>query len=167
MRWRTSTWLLAFLLPLALLPGCWGYHTLGDTPGRIRSAAVLPFQNRTLYTGLEFELQDALVKELQAKSAITVVGEAQADALLQGRIIDFGRSVIKQDGGGRDIEFQITVTAGFSLKERHTGKVLIARDAVSVSGTYLLTRGESETTARARALSDLAERIVSMILYGW
>lgn len=167
MRWRARIRLLAFLLPLALLPGCWGYHTLGDTPGRIRSAAVLPFQNRTLYTGLEFELQDVLVKELQAKSAVSVVGEAQADALLQGRILDFGRSVIRQDTGGRDIEFQITVTAGFSLKERHTGKVLTERDAVSVSGTYLLTRGESEMTARARALSDLAERIVSVILYGW
>ena len=164
MRWRAKAGLLALL---ALLPGCWGYRTLGDTPGRIRSAAVPPFQNRTLYTGLEFELQDALVKELQAKSGIGVVGEAQADALLQGRVVDFGRSVIKQAPDGRDVEFQITVTAAFSLQERHTGKVLVERDAVSVSGTYLLTRGESETTARARALSDLAERIVSVILYGW
>ena len=55
----------------------------------------------------------------------------------------------------------------FRLQERHTGKVLAQRDGVSVSGTYLLTRGESETTARSRALADLAERIVSMIVYGW
>jgi hypothetical protein len=60
-----------------------------------------------------------------------------------------------------------TVTADFSLQERRTGKVLIERQGVGVSGTYLLSRGETEATARARALSDLAERIVSMILYAW
>ena len=158
---------LLALLALALLPGCWGYHTLADTPGRIRSTALSPFQNRTLYTGLEFELQEALVKELQAKSGIVVVGAGVADAVLDGRVMDFSRSVLKQNAEGRDIEFQITITADFSLKERRTGKVLSARDGVSVSGSFLLTRGESEATARARAMSELAERIVSMILYAW
>ena len=155
------------ILALALLPGCWGYHTLSDTPGRIRSAALPPFQNRTLYTGLEFELQEALVKELQAKSGIAVVGAGVADAVLEGRVMDFRRSVLKQDADGHDIEFQITVTADFTLKEWRTGKVLSSRDAVSVSGSFLLTRGESEATARARAMSELAERIVSVILYAW
>ena len=158
----------AWLLGLAILAsGCGGYHTLGDTPGRIRSAAIPPFQNRTLYTGLEFELQDALVKELQAKSGLAVTQTAVADAVLNGKILDFGRAVLKQDGQGRDVEFQITVTADFILQERRSGHVLAAQQGVSVSGSYLVTHGESETTARARAMSDLAERIVAVILYPW
>lgn len=158
---------LAALAALALLPGCGGYHTLADTPGRIRSAAILPFQNRTLYTGLEFELQEALVTELQAKSGIAILGGDVADGILEGRVMDFNRSVLKQDAEGRDVEFQITITADYALKERRTGRVLSSRDSVSVSGSFLLTRGESEATARARAMSELADRIVSMILYAW
>ena len=155
-------------LSLALLPaGCGGYHALGDTPGRIRSVALPPFQNRTLYLDLEFQLQEALVKEFQAKSALAVVGEGQADAALEGKVLDFSRVVIKQAPDGRDVEFQITMTVSFSLVERRTGKALSARDALSVSGTYLAGRGETESSARARALSDLAERIVSVILYAW
>ncbi len=162
---RVAGRLLLLLLPT--LSGCWGYHTLGDTPGRIRSAAVTAFQNRTLYTGLEFELQDALVKELQAKSGIAVVGAPVADAALEGKVMGFSRAVLKQDPDGRDVEFQITVTADFTLRERRTDKPLVERQGISVSGTFLIARGETEATARARAMSKLAERIVSVILYQW
>lgn len=166
MRWRPER-LAALAGALALLAAGCGYRTLTDTPGRIRSVSVVPFVNRTLYTGLEFELQEALVKEWQAKSAVAIVPASHADALLEGVVLDFGRSVIKQDAAGRDTEFQITVTAGFTLRERLTRKCLSESQGVSVSGTYLVTRGESEPAARARAMSDLAERIVSMILYAW
>lgn len=163
---RISVFLLFLLAPL--LQGCWGYHTLGDTPGRIRSAAVVPFRNRTLYIGLEFELQDALVKELQAKSGIAVVGDSVADALLDGKVMDYRRAVIKQDPTtGQDIEFQITISADFTLRERRTGKVLADHQGVNISGTFLISRGETEATARARAMSKLAERIVRVILYRW
>ncbi len=158
---------LALLLPALLLTGCWGYHTLTDTPGRIRSASVEAFQNRTLYTGLEFELQEALVKELQAKSAIAVVPAGVADAALEGRILEFSRSVLKQDPDGRDVEFQIVLTAEFSLKERRTGRMLFEHETVNAPGTFLLIHGETEATARAHAMSKLAEKIVSVILYRW
>ena len=162
---RSTPWLLLAFAPS--LGGCGGYHTLADTPGRIRSAAVLAFQNRTPYTGLEFELHEALVKELQAKSRIAVVRADEADGVLEGRILDFSRAVLKQGPEGQDLEFQITLTADFVLKERRTGKVLAEHQGASVSGTFLITRGETEATARARAMSKLAERIVSMLLYRW
>ena len=162
---RRLALLLAALLPG--LSGCGGYHTLTDTPGRIRSTSVEAFQNRTLYTGLEFDLQEALVKELQAKSGIAVLSAGVADAVLEGRIVDFSRSVLKQDAQGRDVEFQIVLTAEFSLKERRTGKLLFDRRSVNASGTFLLIHGETETNARARAMSKLAEKIVSVILYRW
>ena len=157
---------LSFVLAV-LLSGCGGYHTLTDTPGRIRSASVEAFQNRTLYTGLEFDLQEALVKELQAKSAIAVVPAGVADAALEGRLVDFSRSVLKQDPDGRDVEFQIVLTAEFSLRERRTGKLLFDRQPVNASGTFLLIHGETEATARGHAMSKLAEKIVSVILYRW
>ena len=155
------------VLLAVLLTGCGGYHTLTDTPGRIRSAAVEAFQNRTLYTGLEFDLQEALVKELQAKSGIAVVPAGVADASLDGHLVEFSRSVIKQDAEGRDVEFQIILTAEFSLKERRTGRLLFDRQGVNASGTFLLIHGETEANARARAMSKLAEKIVSVILYRW
>ena len=155
------------LVLAALLPGCWGYRTLTDTPGRIRSTAVEAFQNRTLYTGLEFDLQEALVKEIQAKSAIAVVPAGVADAALEGRIVDFSRSILKQDPDGRDVEFQILLTAEFSLRERRTGKLLFDRHPVNASGTFLLIHGETEANARARAMSRLAEKIVNVIVLHW
>ena len=160
---RFARWLPAILL----LTGCWGYHTLADTPGRIRSVAVEAFQNRTLYTGLEFELKEALVKEIQAKSALAVVPPGVADAVLEGRVVDFSRSVLKQDAEGRDVEFQILLSAEFSLKERRTGRMLYSQEPVNVSKSFLLIKGETEATARERGMSKLAEKIVNVILLHW
>ena len=159
----------AFLLSLQalLLPGCWGYHSQADTPGRIRSVAVEAFQNRTLYTGLEFGLKEVLVKEIQAKSALAVVSPGVADAVLEGRIVDFSRSVLKQDADGRDVEFQIILSAEFSLRERRTGKLLFDREPVNVSKSFLLIKGETEATARERGMSRLAEKIVNVITLRW
>ncbi len=160
-----SRW-AAVLLAL-LLPGCWGYHTQADTPGRIRSIAVEAFQNRTLYTGLEFELKEALVKEVQAKSALAVVPPGVADAVLEGKILEFSRSVLKQDPDGRDVEFQIVLSAEFSLRERRTGKLLFDREPVNASRSFLLIKGETEATARERGMSRLAEKIVNVIVLHW
>src|SRR5690606_23700927 len=63
-----------------------GYSTQSVYPEGLSSVAVPIFTNRTYVRDLEFELTDALIKEIEARTPYKVTPESRADSILLGHI---------------------------------------------------------------------------------
>ena len=91
-------------LAVALLPGCaswdghfclFGYTTRPLYDLGIRTVRVPIFKNFTFRRGLEFQLTEAVIREIESKTPYKVVQEADcADTELIGTIVGRSKAVI-------------------------------------------------------------------------
>lgn len=153
--------LLVLLLPLA---GC-GYTAKELYPTQYNTIAVPNFENRTFYQGVEFELREALIKEIEQRTPYKVVRTpGAADTVLEGTVVEIeSDTVSRTDGGGVPQEVEVTVTIDYVWRDLRTGQTLRGYQGFTAAGQYVPVRaiGEFYQTAQHRAVQRLAEEIVS------
>jgi len=155
----------ALLLPL-IVAGC-GYSTRYEAPAGIRTVAVAVFDNHTLYSGVERELTDAVVKEIASKTPLRIRKPAQAEALLSGVLEDYGLRVLRENEDGTVAEYELRVVASFKLTSLVTHRVLREEAEAAWKVDYRPKLGETEQQARRELLRGLARKIVSRALESW
>lgn len=161
---------VAILLALA---GC-GYRPLGSgevsaLQPSIRTISIGTLKNRTLRPTIQSALRDALIRRFAADGRIRVVEEG-GDALLEGAIEGFGEAPLAFSSQDTAKRLRLSISFAFTLKTRLEDKLLL-RDGVAgvayyFTGTGLTATRTAEDEATLRAVSDLAERIVSRVLDG-
>ncbi|MFI4860804.1 MAG: LptE family protein [Phycisphaerales bacterium JB063] len=156
--------LLILLFAVSLLTGC-GYSAKELYPTQYHTVAVPNFENRTFYQGVEFELREAIIKEIEQRTPYKVVRtEGAADTLLEGVVVTIDSdSVSRTDQGGVPQEIELTVTVDFTWRDLRTGQILRGYEGFAAAGQYVPLRGVGEfyQTAQHRAVQRLAEDIVS------
>jgi lipopolysaccharide assembly LptE-like protein len=199
---------IAFLLvgsALALvLPSCeWdgqftvlGYTTRPNYDPNIHTVYVPIFKNKTIWRGLEFELTQAVVREINAKTPFRVVSDrASADTELTGTIISFNKAIINRNQLNEVREAETTLSVEVVWRNLRTGEVLSQPrkpgepppiqvppplpgapvppaapapvvQITSVAG-FIPELGASITTARQDNVNRLAVQIVSMMEKPW
>lgn len=130
---------LRFLLPLAcaglalLLPACTpdghftvlGYTTAPNYDCSIHTVRVPIFENRTFRRGLEFQLTEAIVREINSKTPYHVVGVGEpADTELRGRIIGGTKGILNLNQLAEVREAETAITVELSWVDLRTGEVL-------------------------------------------
>jgi len=152
---------------LLLLPTACGYHWDRDRDearlagGALPAVAVLPFDNLSFRRGLEIRLTRLIDDEVRARSPRAPTSPADADWLLEGRIVRADERVLSEDEEGRVRENSFVMVVEVSLKDKATEKLL---------GTYSVTEREPFSDRAGRiatleqaeeeALRDAAESIV-------
>jgi lipopolysaccharide assembly LptE-like protein len=197
-RFPTALLLAAFC---ALLASCTntgdftigGYTTATQFPAHIRTVRVPIFKNETFVRGLEFELTEAVVKQIELKSKWKVVHHDGADAELTGKIVNLAKRIILENplNEVREAELQLAVEVewrdchacpptgdplppveperpqiilpGQPVPLRPKRPVVLVQD----TATFIPELGESYATARKRVVDRLAEQIVSMLEAPW
>src|SRR4051812_19084540 len=53
----------------------------------VKTVAVPTFSNKTYYRGVEFQLSEAVAKQLEAHAPYKIVAQGKADTVLEGEII--------------------------------------------------------------------------------
>ncbi len=170
---------LLIVLVLAATVGCSGYTTqttfgtsaTGDegTAGpavEIRSVDVPIFENKTLYTGLERDLTDALIKELQTRTPWHIQGAGNSDTLLTGTIVEVEKTRLSnQIGSGLAQDIILSITVDFQWKNRRTGEILVERRSFRGGDWYTPSHpvGERPDLAEFAASAELARDIVSAL----
>ena len=188
-------------LAVALLPGCaswdghfclFGYTTRPLYDLGIRTVRVPIFKNFTFRRGLEFQLTEAVIREIESKTPYKVVQEADcADTELIGTIVGRSKAVINYNQLAETREAQTTLTVEVvwrDLRAGHGGEVLSlpipgkpgdppppppAPGApappvlVQSLGTFIPELGGSLTTAEKENVDRLAVQIVSMMEKPW
>jgi hypothetical protein len=160
-------------LSLLLASAC-GYHVGGkaDTmPKSVQTIAVLPFKNLTSRYRLSDAIQQAISRELIARSRFQVTrNQDTADALLAGVINQvFSMPIIFDPATGKATVVQVNVFMQLGLTERATGKVLYRRPYFNVQNNYEIALNpgqyfDESAFALDRVSSDVARMVVSGIL---
>lgn len=156
--------------------GC-GYHIAGkaDTlPETIKTIAIPTFANGTTEYKIEQYLTQAVAHEFIARTRYRVVDrEEEADALLQGSVVNFFVfPVIFDPQSGRATAINILTQVQISLWDRQTGKQLYANPNFEARERYEVTTDpeaylEERQAALVRSSQAAARSLVSAILEGF
>jgi hypothetical protein len=102
-----------------------GYSTAPNYDCSIHTVRVPIFDNRTFRRGLEFQLTEAVVREINAKTPYRVVGcDQPADTELRGRIIGGTKGILNLNQLAEIREAETAVTVELSWIDLRTGEVL-------------------------------------------
>ena len=169
--------LLALRLPPALLPllaaallaGC-GYTTKPPFRTDIRTVAVPIFTNDSFYQGIEFDLTEAVKKEIEAQSPYKVTGTDSADTILRGKITKVVQTVLAETNtGGLPQELEVQYFVDFQWSNARTGETLADAKGVVAAGRYVPTQpvGETLSVGQHDAAQHMAEKLLSAMRSGW
>lgn len=158
-------------LGLLLLAGCAGYQ-LGPTNGMAagsRSIQVNLFRNETFEPRLSEPVATSLRRWIQRDGTYRLATDSDADIVLDGAITEFNRvGVSFQPTDVLSVrDYELTLTASFTAKERATGRVLL-NTKVSGRTTVRVTADQSSAERQAAPLlaEDLARRVTSLLVDG-
>jgi hypothetical protein len=180
----------AFLLPSCAWDGqlcILGYTTRPNYDPGIRTIRVPIFKNNTFIRGLEFDLTQAVIREIEARTPFKVVSAGcPADTELTGTITVVNKVVINRNQLNEIREAQTTVGVEIIWRDLRSGEVLSQPrpksdpdapppppDApakprlVQSRGSYIPELGGTTTTSLQQNVNRLAVQIVSKMEAPW
>jgi hypothetical protein len=140
-----------------------------NLPPEVRSVAIPIFGNRTIQTGIESEVTQALAEKFISARRLPVNAQSSADALLTGTVKSFTTSPVAVTTSTQvSTEYRATMTVEFTLSGQKDGKVFFReemsewRNYPVVSDLSVTEQNKWEAIRRISAL--LAERIYERVL---
>lgn len=160
---------------IALVSGCasdptQGYSSKSTFREGISSVAVPIFTNDAYTRDVEFELTDALIKEIEARTPYKVTSPARADTVLIGHIRSIELDQLSKSRTTKLAEEVIvSVTIDFEWKDLRSGQTLVSRKQYSGFGLFVPSRptGESIELGQFAAVEQLARDIVGEMRSNW
>ncbi len=147
-----------------------GYSARSLYPAGYRSIAVSIFDNRTFVTGIERDITDALIKEIQTRTPYAVTRSESAETELSGAIVAVEKTRLNRArGSGLVREVLLSVTVDFQWRDLRTGKVIVERKEFSASDESMPSRpfGERPEIAEYGLAQTLARQIVAEMRDQW
>lgn len=147
-----------------------GYAAQNPFSARYKSVALPIFQNRSFIRDFEFDLADALVKQVSSMTPMRVTGDSTADTILRGTITDISLTELSRDpttGLANEMLFRVTVD--FEWSDLRTGMTIAARNGLSTSALFVPSRPAREPIALGRfeAAQLLARELVDQMQSAW
>ena len=160
---------LLVVLLAAFTAGC-GYSHKELFSDEYTSVAVPIFENRTFYRGVERDLGEALVKEIEQRTPYKVISPNAANTILQGTILKIEQNQLaRRRPGGVPEELEVTITVDFEWKDLRTGQIIRDRKGFEAVGRYVPTSpvGQPFEVGQHMAVQALARDIVSTLQANW
>jgi len=135
-----------------------------------RSVAVPIFQNKTLYTGVERDITDALIKEIQSRTPYAVRSSVNADTILTGTIVSVEKTRLSQLKGSGLVEDNIiSITIDFEWKDARSGEIIVQRRHFEAGDVYIPAQPVAERPQIGlwAVSQELATDIVSTMREAW
>ncbi|MCC6677228.1 MAG: hypothetical protein IT436_08790 [Phycisphaerales bacterium] len=161
---------VAWLLAACASDPAQGYSFKPLHDENIRTVAVPVWDNETFSTGLEVELTEAIIKEIQRTTRWAVVPAAEADSVLSGSITGSELRRFSSDSKtGLVEEMGVELRVDFDWQDNRTGRSLVARRAFSALDTFVPAEGTGERIEKGQhgAVQQLARDIVAELRTTW
>ncbi|MBI1967437.1 MAG: hypothetical protein HYS40_05570 [Gemmatimonadetes bacterium] len=130
--------------------------------------AILPFDNQTPEPSLTQEVNDAVREALESRLGLRLAGEANADALVRGRVVRYEPDLplAYQAGLGQAnvTRREVQLTVDVEILDQREGKTIWQRQGLTVKGDYLPPQ---EAEGRKIALQKLVNDIVDGAQSQW
>jgi len=157
-----------------LLPGC-GYMVGQSYSPELRTVSVPIFENTGYRRGIEFQLTEAVQKEITRRTPYRLARGPEADTRLSGKIVDVRKDVLGETSQDDPRELQLTYLVRVSWEDLRNGQIL-AQQEVPIAPADIPLIGQAEmapevgqslATATQEAVDRLARRIVDMMEVPW
>ena len=171
--------LLLFALPA--LSGC-GYTTKTLLPENIRRVHVPPVKNsidlsseisdktpfRVYRPGLEVDITNSIINRFIFDGQLKVTADEKSDAVLQATLVDYRRDALRYSAGEDVQEYRLSVTIDAQFVQKSDKKALW-QERITGDTTFFLSgpRALSEDQATAKAVEDVARRVVEKTIEYW
>jgi hypothetical protein len=138
---------------------------------KIQSVYVPIFTSQSDRRGLEFQLTEAVLKEIQDRTPFLIVDEPIADTKLIGKIVSTRKRVLGETRYDDPRELQMTLTVEVRWENLRTGEILAEkRVPISENAIQLIQRsefapevGQSLATSYQQLVDGMAREIVEMM----
>lgn len=150
-----------------------GYSLATTFPADVKTVSVPVFKNQSTTPGLEVEVTEAVIKEIQRATSVRVVTPgpgASADASLKGVVTDVNlRRLSVRSGTGLIQELGYQVTIDFDFRDERDGKILTSRRNFTATDTFTPATGVGEKIEAGQrgAAQRLAKDLVNELRAGW
>ena len=160
----------AALATLLLVAGCrYGYSFAGGgLPTHIRTAAVVPFDNRTPVAELQLEVAEALRSALERRLGLRSAPEARANAVIRGTIVGYDADVpvaySADPSQASTARRRLALTIDVEIVDQQSAEVLFARQGLRAEGEY--AEG-GEALSRREAIDRIVRQIIEGAQSQW
>jgi outer membrane lipopolysaccharide assembly protein LptE/RlpB len=154
---------------VALVAGC-GYSTTSRTAKDIKSIYVPFFENQTAEPNLEISVTERVIQNLVTENTLKVVREDDADAILDGRIIEFKNQPFSFNQNLNAEEYIVVIKVVATLYNRRTNEPIWKDRPFSGDGSYFIEQVGGEQTFNSaidEALREITERILNLTVQDW
>ena len=140
----------------------------GGFPSRIRTVAILPFENDTPVPELQRELFEAMRRQIQSRLNLREASEAKADALVRGSIVKYeidvpiGYSSDPRQATSARRQLQIVVDV--TILDQTSGKSLWERKGLTAKGEYA---ERDEAGGRRQAIEHVINDVIEGAQSQW
>lgn len=156
------------------MAGC-GYTVGSPYSAEIRTVYVPTFTSNSNRRFLEYQLTEAVQKQIQSRTHFRLANDGEADTRLTGRIVDAGKRVLGQTNNSDPRELQMNLQVEITWEEVATGRVLAQRtmpitaEAMQIAAQSELAPeiGQSLSTGTREVVDRLARNIVEMMETPW
>ena len=167
--------MFSFALAVWLISGCSsdptkGYSSASVYSSNVRTVAVPIFTSKSFVRNVEFELTDALIKEIESQTPYKVTSENRADTIILGQVksVELGQ-LSKSPLTGLSEEVIVSVTIDFQWKDLRSGKTLVERKSFAGHGLFVPSRasGEPIELGEFATVQQLARDVVAQMRADW
>lgn len=171
---RAASWVVG-LIGVAMAWGCAsdpreGYSFGSSYSSEVRNVHVAMFNNPTMQRGLEVELTDAVIKQIQSSTPWRVTDSSVADTTLTGTITEAQmRKLSSNRDSGLAQEIAFAIKVDFDWRDARTGKTLVSRRSFSASETFVPTKpvGERLEVGQHATVQQMARDLVAELRSNW
>jgi hypothetical protein len=147
-----------------------GYAAVSTFPDQYRTVSVPIFVNDTFARGIEFDLTDAVVKEIEARTPYKVSRTAVADTELLGRVREVELDQLSRSRTtGLGEEVIVSVTIDFQWRDLTTDTSIVDRKSFTGNSLFLPSTpaGERLELGRMAVVQQLAQDLVAEMRGSW
>ena len=160
-----------------------GYTTRPGLAGYLRTVYIKPFVNKIDITtlsndynrfpvyrhGMEVDLTNEVINRFQFTGLMRPTRLERADARLEGELVQFRRDALRYNASQQVEEWRLSIVVNLKFYDLHSNTILWEESGFIGDTTYfaLGANAESETAALARAIQDVARRIVERTVENW
>ena len=154
--------------------GC-GYNVGNGFSPDIKTVSVPIFENDTYRRGLEYQLTEAVQKEIQNRTPFRLAQGSDADTRLTGRIVQVRKDVLGENNNDDPRQLQLSIMIRVTWENLRTGEVLatqevpVAPEAIPLQSQagFAPELGQSQATATQIAVNQMAKQIVNLMEVPW
>lgn len=179
--WPIRLFVLLFLTACAAA-GC-GYTTKSNLAENIKTIHVGPVKNaidlsteisnkerfRVYRPGVEVDITNAIINRFIFDGNLKVASLDKANAVVEAQLKDYRRDPLRYSEGDDVQEYRLSIVLDVSVYEAGTHKVLWQDAGLTGDTTFFLSgaRAVSEDEAAAKAVEDVARRVVEKTIETW